>query len=349
MNRPLLFLLLLLPQMISAQIPITAMHNAMRNGDNLCRLEIPYVWPGESGRERTWQLGTAKKESPESWKEIISTKDSVAVIGDYDISHFHVSNDSLIFMGEQSRRSFRIFDEGRPELIYPFACGDSIQGGYSGYGKDEDLQYIFSGWGYTMADGEGILTDGTDTIHHVTRIHRHDIYTSTYTDTLVLNTEEDRYSWYSAGSRYPVMESISRKVSSHGIETGHEEVSYLFLPGWQTDLPEDEENEVLAAELKKIDEADILHENPASGISASLTGDGSVLVLSFHLGRTADVALYAVDVTGDVLLSEVMRDREPGDWNERFSLNRKPAGGTLMLTVRCAGQTVTVKVMRDDR
>ena len=158
-------------QALSAQVPIDSAANAPRSGDELCKLKISFVDEGDAGRNQVWRLGEANRKSRQVRQRISASGDTIAVFEAGRIRHFLMHSDTLMDKGWQSRRAYMLYDELRPTLRYPFAFGDSISGQFSGIGREENVDAARTGFGYTVADGTGILTDGLDTLHNVTRIH----------------------------------------------------------------------------------------------------------------------------------------------------------------------------------
>ena len=200
-------------QLLFAQTTISISANAVRHEDDLLKIQIPYIESGNPGSDAVWQLGIATDDSPEFLQSINSNGDTIAIYEEGRMLHFVMRNDTLYDKGIQSRRAHRNYVQERPVLHYPFGYGDRVEGSYAGVGRDENLTYTVDGNGYTEADGFGVLTDGTDTLRHVTRLHMHDEYTLAYGEEQDLqHLAEDRYLWYCAGYRYPVQESCKSAV-----------------------------------------------------------------------------------------------------------------------------------------
>lgn len=88
-----------------ALIPLTLPSNALRHGDVLCKIQMPYVAPGDAGEGEVWHLGTVSDDYPDFMQEINSNGDTIAVYEAERIQHYVVKGDTLLDKGEQSRRA----------------------------------------------------------------------------------------------------------------------------------------------------------------------------------------------------------------------------------------------------
>ncbi len=326
-------------QFLSAQIPIDSAANAPRSGDELCKLKISFVDEGEAGRNQVWRLGEANKKSRQVRQRITASGDTIAVFEAGRIRHFLMHGNALMDKGEQSRRAYMLYDDLRPTLRYPFAFGDSISGQFSGIGREENVDAARSGFGYTVADGTGIITDGLDTLRNVTRIHFRDDFTNTYfgADTTQFRTVIDRYAWFCAGYRYPVQESLRWFEAEGDSLLPTDSTTYLYLPEMQlADLADDAVNDSIRTLLA----------NAAAGASATngqitalrdlqagISADGSRIDLSFSVTEPCDLSFIACDVMGNVLGYAHYADCTVGEWQESITLSRQAVGNALMLNI----------------
>ena len=167
---------------VFSQVPLTTSTNTLRHGDILCKIEVPYVDPGERGNESIWNLPEIPYDSLEWLQAINSNIDTVAIYESGRILHYFAHGDTLCEKGYQSPRAYKIYSQERPYLRYPFQYGDSISGCFKGECRSENDYFKVEGLGYTVSDGLGCLTDGEDTLRHVTRLHLVDDYVFAYAD-----------------------------------------------------------------------------------------------------------------------------------------------------------------------
>ena len=346
-----LFLAFLPSSFLFSQVPLTTSNNTLRHGDILCKIEVPYVEQGDRGSDAVWYLPEIPEKGKEHLQTINSNTDTVAVYEEGRILHYLVKGDTLLLKGQQSPRAYRIYSQERPYMRYPFLYGDSISGSYMGDCRDENEYYTLDGFGYTVADGAGCLTDGEDTLRHVTRLHLSDDYVNTYADGTAEHLKEDRYQWYCAGYRYAVMESVkTSRYEKEGL-VPTDSITYLYLPYMQLDLAEDAANNQLIAELAAADAArEALSHGHGVGaitaIDAKLSPDGQTVTIQYQLGSDSDITFYACDITGSMLGSVMYQKREAGEWQEALVLDRRPIGNTLILSIRCGKEQFSLKVSK---
>lgn len=350
MKIKLMFLLIamLLRIELTAQVPLSTTTNTLRHGDILCKMEVPYVEAGEQGEEVVWQLGEITDDSREYLQTINSNGDTIAIYEEGRILHYLMRNDTLYNKGMQSRRTYRIFSEERPVLHYPFQYGDSIAGTYAGNGREENYTYQVQGFGYTVADGAGMLTDGVDTLRHIVRLHQVDDYYLDDRKTEPIHITEEHYQWYCAGYRYAIMESVRTIYCESTKRIPLDSITYLYLPVMQCELAEDEANEALLENLALLDATgsapSLMLDNALSAINATLSSDGTMLNIDYELDRDTPISFYACDIMGVLLASAQYLTREAGVCHDQLILARRPIGNTLMLRVQCGTQTLLLKV-----
>lgn len=337
-------------QLAFGQATLSFSTNAPRHADLLCKVEIPYIDAGDRGEDIVWPLGEVNDDCKDYLQLINSNADTIAIYEEGRILHYLVKGDTLLNKGVQSRRAYQIYSHERPLLRYPFQYGDSIWGDFSGDGRYENSRYSVTGFGYTVADGTGCLTDGEDTLRHVIRLHQLDEYVQDFGKDGSERFQEECHRWYCAGYRYAVMESKVTSVYIDNVLIPVDSVSYLYLPVMQMELAEDEDNETLLAERAAIDAARGDFFNGSGSLAsadASLSSDGGTVTVHFSLTTLADISFHAFDIMGNLIGETSFQGKEAGDWQECLTLSRNPIGNALMLSIRCGGQVVSFKVNRD--
>ena len=336
-----------------SQIPLTTSTNTLRHGDILCKIEVPYVEQGERGNESIWHLPEIPDGSKEWLQAINSNIDTVAIYESGRILHYFAHGDTLCEKGFQSPRAYKIYSQERTYLRYPFQYGDSISGYFSGDCRNENDYFKVAGFGYTVSDGLGSLTDGEDTLRHVTRLHLVDDYVFAYSDSTNNYMRDERFLWYCAGFRYAIMESHKTSIYENGQLMPIDSISYLYLPYMQLELAEDTVNEELLAELKAADAAYAAlcqghGVGNLSSINASLSSDELSVTINYQLSSDTGISFYACDITGTLLGSVQYQNREAGDWQDSIVLSRRPIGGTLMLRIDCGNERFSLKVFQSN-
>lgn len=355
MSRKVFIFLVFIEAIVSpifSQVPITVETNTMRHGDILCKVEVGYVSEGERGEDAVWCLPEIGDDGREWLQAINSNVDTVAVYEKGRILHYFAHGDTLTFKGLQSPRAYKIYSEERPYMRYPFQYGDSICGDYRGDCREENEYFAVSGFGSTVADGMGCLTDGEDTLRHVTRLHLVDDYVYNFKSGESYRLKEDRYMWYCAGYRYAIMESVRTAMYDNGAFVPVDSVTYLFLPYMQMELAEDEENDALLAELEAMDAAlralnNGLGVGNLASVNAGLSADGRTMTIDYELSGDTGISFYACDIMGNLLGSVQYQNREAGEWQDCIVLNLRPIGNAVMLRIDCGEQRVSMKVTMD--
>ena len=330
-----------------AQNSLTTSTNALRHGDILCRVEIPYESEGERGEASIWMLPAIPDDNPDHLQAIRSNGDTIVIYEQGRMLHYLMYGDTLYNKGEQSRRSYRILSHERVELIYPFQYEDSIASSYEGDCRYEGIRFSVSGYGYTVADGMGILTDGEDTLHHVLRLHLHDEYADDYGNGFTEQWTTDCFRWYCMGYRYPVMETVLTSRLDGSEQMVDSSATYLYLPVMQMELDEDIANEALLAQLETGGygvQGGQGGTGSLESIDATLSSDGQFLTINYSLSSSSDITFYACDIMGNLLGTSHYQNREAGEWQECLTLSRRPIGNALMMSIRCGEQWISMKV-----
>ena len=334
---------------LMAQIPITNTKNNMRSGDVLRRIEINYVFGGEAGQNKVWTLGRISEEDKDLFQAIMANEDTIAVFEKGIIKHYIMHGDTLCFKGNQQRHSFLIYEHERPVLCFPFAFGDSISGNYTAKGLDDNIDLFVNGWGYSVADGTGVLRNSEHTINHISRIHLFDDYFENHGNQVELHIRSNRFLWYCDGYRYPVMESVRRVIiGDNAEETPLDSVTYLYLPVQQSDLAIDEANDSILWNLAKSNGETITTDGSfgksLSYVQAELSADGHSINVSYSLLDNSELRIAAYDIMGSQLGLSYYKNKEVGEWQECITLKRKPISNILMLKINCNEETTTIKV-----
>ena len=327
---------------------LTLPANGWRQGDRLTRVQVEYVCPDDGGSRQVWQLGQVTKKSEERRELVASNGDTVAVFLPDRIVHYVVHGDTLWDKGEQQRRTYRICQEERPLLRYPFNYDDSIGGTFLAKGVDEGIELTVNGFGYTKADGTGILVDGADTLRHILRLHLMDDYTEDYGGQAQLHYRRDKYQWYMTGWRYPVQESVHwSMVEGDTAVTAIDSVTYLYLPDIQMELVEDAVNDSIRQIVSLLDAQSRAQDGikALTEIAATLSPDGRTLTIDYSVTEgTNDLSFVACDVMGNILGSKRIDNAEAGDHQETLTLSRKPIGNAVLLNIESGEEKQTEKV-----
>ena len=168
-------------------------------------------------------------------------------------------------------------------------------------------------------------------------------------DSISAGMTEDRYRWYMAGYRYPVMESISYcRLTSDGIAEPYSSTTYLFLPDEQkATLQPDKDNERVREQLAENADGNTSGEAadkfPVELSDIESGADGKSISFSYTLSENGSVSFCVYD-SNSRLISSVNHGSQPeGTYTEHLTLKCAPNGSVMLHTI-VNGQSKIVKV-----
>lgn len=341
-----------------AQIAITNQHNGYRDGDKIYRIVAKNTSLGARGENCVWELPPTQKEDNFIKQTIFLKNDSLTIAeGDF-LLHYIATDKGVSMRGFQKRGMYSVHDKLLPELRFPFAYGDSIADTYSRKMTYYDM-FTIEGEGtcYTVCDGIGILTDGNETLKDVLRIHHHNTIVSRYNDMngdkaepIVSEVTEDKYLWYYAGCRYPVMDTRVISSKSNGKTVSDTTFTSLYLPELQiSELAYDDANRQLIAEGGSLKQPNDLSDNEIETqfpikMSASLQSNEREILLGYHVTGETDCTFYAYDIAGRLLGSITHVSLAEGEYCETLVLENRPINSIVMLIMVAGDMKQVVKV-----
>ena len=343
-----------------AQTSITRQYNGYRDGDKLYRVVADDTSPGDRGEDCVWEMPSAQKDDKYFKQTIFLRNDSLTIVEGDLMLHYIATDKDLSMRGFQTREMYSVHDRLVPELKYPFAYGDSIAGTfscktvYSATFSDEG-----EGFCYTVCDGRGVLTDGNQTLKDVLRVHHHDTIVSEYDNEdgdeeehIVSEVTEDKYLWYYAGCRYPVMDTRIITCKENGNVVSDTTFTSLYLPDLQlSELAFDDANSQLIAQREAHEQSpgpDGKGDNGEATFpiktSASLQPNHNVIVLDYTVTEDTDATFYACDLAGRVLGCITHSSLSQGEHHETMVLNNRPVNSIVMLTIIAGDRKQVIKV-----
>lgn len=339
-----------------AQTSITSKYNGYRDGDKLYRIVTDDTSPGSRGENCVWELPSAKRDA-NLFKQTISLRnDSLTIVEGDLMLHYIATDKELSLRGFQTRDMYSVQDRLLPELRFPFAYGDSIAGTYTRkstyYGT-----FTIEGEGnsYTVCDGWGVLTDGDETLKDVLRIHHHNAIISKYdnydddkVEPIVSEVTEDKYLWFYAGCRYPIMDTRIISCKTNGIIVSDTTFTSLYMPELQlSELAYDDANSQLIAQRESLGQSDNQSDNEIPfpiTMTASLQGKNAEIVLEYLVSENLDAIFYACDLAGRVLGSITHISLSKGEHHETMVLKNRPLNSIVMLTMVVGDRQEVIKV-----
>ena len=351
---------LLLSVGASAQTSITSLYNGYRDGDRLYRIVANDTTLGSRGENCVWQLPSAQDDGKVFKQTVYLRNDSLTIVEGDALFHYIATDNELSIRGFQMRGLLSIQDRLSPVLTYPFAYGDSISGVYSRrttyydtFTAEEECNC------YTVCDGRGMLTDGYETLEDVLRIHHHNTILSEYDDEdgdsavhIVSEVTEDKYLWYYAGCRYPVMDTRIITCKENGVTVSDTTFTSLYMPELQvSELSYDDANSQLISEREALenvsDQSGNGDENGTTfpiTMSATLLPGHDEIRLDYTVTEGTDATFYAYDMAGRMLGCITHLSLSEGEYHETMVLDKRPINNVVMLSMIAGDKKQVIKV-----
>lgn len=351
---------------VSAQTSITSQYNGYRDDDKLYRIVANDTILGNRGENCVWEL-PAVQEDDNFFKQTVYLRNDSLTIVEGDLMLHYIATDQGLFMrGFQTRDMYSVQDTLSTELKYPFAYGDSISDTFS---RTSTYYNTFTvrenGSCYTVCDGKGVLTDGTETLKDVLRVHSHNTIISEYDDKggdddqlehVVSEVTEDKYVWYYPGCRYPVMDTRIITSKSNGEIIADTTFTSLYLPEVQlAELPYDDDNSELIAQREALEQSSDQGGSDNEGqdkgdkpfpitMTATLQPNHTEITLDYFVSEETDATFYACDMAGRILGCVTHLSLSEGEHHETMVLKNRPINSIVMLTMVVGDRQEVLKV-----
>ena len=199
---------------------LTTVRNAYRAADQLVKQQVEFRDPGSTGKGLSWDFSTLQPIN-ENYSLNYFIPDSTRMICLCGQEHntryyFRQQQDSLQAVGYENSTTYMEYTQPELRMHFPFAYGDTLFGYFTGKGEYcHRIPLAVKGYTRIMADAEGELKlPEFTTVKKALRVRTLRHYTETGKDSVEMTL--DTYSWYAAGIRYPVFESIKTSLSRKG-------------------------------------------------------------------------------------------------------------------------------------
>ncbi|MCF0179966.1 MAG: hypothetical protein HUJ97_06960, partial [Bacteroidales bacterium] len=265
-------------------------------GNIVYRIEIPYVEPGAKGAESIWSLPKIPDNGLEYLQLINSSVDTLIIYEKGKKLDYYTYKYIVYEQADKGSHNYNIYSQMRPYLKTPYQYRDSVYGYSIGNDRNGNGGYPVHGFGYSVVEGIGGLTDGETTIKDVALIHHCSDITYKYSDGTTERHKEDRYMWYCSGCAYAFMESVNTARYEKDDLVPITRVSNLYLPYVQLDPLVTTARSQLLAELAIADaarEALSLKQGVGaiSAIDATLSSDGRIVTVNYQLSSDSDISI----------------------------------------------------------
>ena len=191
--------------------------NAYRADDQIVKQQVEYRDPGSSGRALFWDFSMLQPIN-EKYTLNYSIPDSSLMTRlcgtEHNTRYYYLQqHDSLWATGFENSTTLMEYLVPELRMKFPYSYGDTLFSFFSGNGEYcHRLPLKVKGYTRTLADAEGdLLLPQRTTVKKALRVHSLRHYTETGKDSVEMTL--DTYSWYAAGIRYPVFESVKTIVS----------------------------------------------------------------------------------------------------------------------------------------
>lgn len=194
--------------------------NAYRAADQLVKQQVEYKDPGSSGKNLTWDFRFLQPINEEYTLNyfIPDSTNMIRLCGQEHNTryYFRQQNDSLQAVGYENSTTYMRYLIPELRMHFPFAYGDTLFSNFMGKGEYcHRLTLKVKGYTRVQADAEGDLRlPEFKTVKKALRVRTLRHYTETGKDSVEMTL--DTYSWYAAGIRYPVFESVRTTLSKKG-------------------------------------------------------------------------------------------------------------------------------------
>jgi len=199
---------------------LTTDRNAYRAADNIVKQQVEFKDPGSSGRGLFWDFSMVQPIN-EGYSLKYFIPDSTNMIRlcgqEHNTRYYYLQeHDSLQAVGFENSTTYMEYPIPELRMHFPFVYGDSLYSTFEGKGEYcHRLKLAIKGYTRVMADAEGDLKlPEFETVKKALRVRTLRHYTETGKDSLEMTL--DTYSWYAAGIRYPVFESVKTTLSKKG-------------------------------------------------------------------------------------------------------------------------------------
>jgi len=196
---------------------LTTGRNAYRAADQLVKQQVSFKDPGSSGKNLNWDFSLIQPIN-DNYRLNYFIPDSTHMTRLCGQEHntryyFRQQLDSLQAVGYENSTTYMQYTVPELRMHFPFVYGDTLFSYFTGRGQYcHRIPLAVKGYTRIMADAEGDLKlPEFETVKKALRVRTLRHYTETGKDSVEMTL--DTYSWYAAGIRYPVFESIKTSLS----------------------------------------------------------------------------------------------------------------------------------------
>lgn len=354
-----LYLLCIVGGMYSqTSLILTAEKNDYRTADELIKQQVVFRDPGMSGKDLYWDFRILQPIDEEySLRYFIpdSTKMSQVCGMEHRTRYYYLQeNDTLWAKGYENATTYMEYIKPDLRMRYPFTYGDTLFSKFEGKGEyGRRLKLHIQGTTRVHADAEGeLMLPDNETVKKALRIHTQRYYTETGKDSVEMLL--DTYSWYAAGNRYPVFESIKtsilkqtakdRKDTPNAMTQKTDTVIFttsFYYPPIEQRMQRKQED---INEEDNEDEKEIIDE---IFTELSLLPNPVVdkLTIQYHLNREADLTFLIYNNAGMLMNRIDKKQQREGYYSELVDMNQL-APGVYTIYSKADDKIKTINVIK---
>lgn len=314
---------------LSAQSPqLTTATHAPRATDSLIIYQIPYSPVTGSGKDCVWDFSRPAQPPIERYADFYRPvpNDTTRIAKHFYGAnrYYHLSSDTLFITGYETPTFAIRYTSPEKQMVFPFRYGDSVHSTFAGTGEYAH-RTTFAANGYTTihADAMGKLMLPTITIDTALRIHTTRCYTATERDTAIITT--DIYQWFSPLYRYPLLETICERTTTHNDSTG---VTLAFYHE-PIELDTQHENDTPPIEMRPQDTSDDAN-TVFTNASFLPNPVHDMLHISYALSRDARI-YFSVHYSGGTCFHQsAPAQQTAGDHRETIDMTAFPTGNYVL-------------------
>lgn len=333
-------------QNTEAMTPLATMP---RIGDNVCRHQISYFHPGQTGEEQIWDLRHLDLNGDYEYLQFSCDSDSTNIIlsDSKSIMKLKSCGDTLFCLGYETPLRSLNYSPDLPILTFPVEYGKREVMPYHGLGSYSQ-KYILeeNGTIESEIDATGAIYMNDDTIRNVIRLHQivsAGIKQYLSEDTIIESVNlkqriEDRYLWFAHGYRYPIFETSSTTIYNDLEPVSCQQIAYCTLPSEQRRLNDDVNKQILEEDSIQCAQTllpPIIH--------YTITMDDNYIVINYSLDEDATINAIVCDRMGLVYCRESAHGQAETDGVLRLNtIGFKP--GIYVVYLNVNGQVFNEKI-----
>ena len=296
--------------------------------DSLIVYQIPYSPVTDCGTDCVWDFSRPAQPPIERYADYYRPipNDTTHIAKHFYGAnrYYHLSADTLFLTGYETPAFAIRYTTPEKQLVFPLRYGDSIHSTFAGTGEyAHRTTFAVKGYTTVRADAMGKLMLPGMTIDTTLRIHTTRCYTATEQDTAIIAT--DIYQWFSPLYRYPLLETICERTTTHNDSTG------VTLAFYHEPVELDTQHESDAHTIEAYPQDTIIEANTVFTNASFLPNPvHDILRISYTLSREAQI-YFSVHYSGGTCFHQsAPMLQTAGDHHETIDMTAFPTGNYVL-------------------